>query len=102
MRHINPFRAGVAVGVVISLWHLIWVVLVAIGWAKPILEFILRLHFIRLPFELAPFALDTAAMLLALTFTIGAVFGIVFALVWNWLAGGSGEAVQIRRKPARV
>jgi len=88
VRHISPTRTGLAVGVVIGLWHLIWVTLVAIGWARPFMDFVLRLHFIQLQYALAPFALGTAAALVALTFCVGAFFGIVFALVWNWLTGG--------------
>ena len=92
MRHISPSKAGIAVGSVIALWHLIWVSLVAIGWAKPIMDFILRLHFIQLQYDLAPFAVGTAAALVAVTFCVGAFFGVVFALVWNWLAGESWQA----------
>jgi hypothetical protein len=85
MRHIQPFKAGVSVGAVIGLWHLVRVSLVAAGWAKPFMDFVLRLHFIELQFDLAPFALGTALTLVALTFVVGFLFGAVFALVWNWL-----------------
>jgi hypothetical protein len=94
MRHIQPFKAGIAVGAVIGLFHLMWVSFVAAGWARPILDFVLRLHFIELQYTLAPFALGTAAALVALTFAIGFAFGLVFAVIWNWLAGapaGTGK-----------
>jgi hypothetical protein len=90
MRHIHPNKAAIAVGSVIGLWHLLWALLVAIGWAKPLMDFVLGLHFIRLDYDIAPFALGTAAALVAVTFAVGYAFGLVFALVWNWLAG-SGE-----------
>ncbi|HSQ96932.1 MAG TPA: hypothetical protein VLM18_12680 [Croceibacterium sp.] len=86
MRRINPLKAGISVGVVIALWHLVWVTLVAAGWAKPFMDFVLWLHFIQLQYELAPFAVGTAAALVALTFAVGLVFGWVFAAIWNWLA----------------
>jgi len=85
MRRISPTKTAVAVGTVVGLWHVIWVTLVGVGWAKPVLDFILRLHFIQLQFELAPYSATTAATLVILTFAIGAFFGLVFALVWNWL-----------------
>ncbi|HLO20705.1 MAG TPA: hypothetical protein VK192_09455 [Sphingomicrobium sp.] len=85
MRHISPIKAGIAVGSLIGLWHLIWVTLVGIGWAKPVMDFILRLHFINLQYSLAPFSAVVAGELVILTFAIGAVFGLAFALVWNWL-----------------
>ena len=86
MRHINPFKAGIAVGSVIGLWHLMWVTLVAIGWAKPVMDFVLRLHFIQIQYEMAPFAAGTALLLVVLTFSVGAAFGALFALGWNWLS----------------
>lgn len=87
MRHIQPSKAATAVGAVVGLFHLVWALLVAAGGAKPLMDFVLRLHFIRLEFDIAPFDLGTAAALVALTFAVGYVFGLVFALVWNRLAG---------------
>jgi len=71
-----------------------WVILVAVGVAKAIMGFVLKVHFIQLDYTLAPFALSTEAMLVGLTFAIGALFGFVFALVWNWLSERS-EAMDI-------
>lgn len=90
MRHINTSRTALAVGTVVGLFHFFWAALVAAGWAKPLLDFILGLHFIQLDVQIAPFALGTAAALVALTFGVGALFGLVFALVWNRLAGDAG------------
>lgn len=85
MRRISPIKTGVAVGSVIGLWHMMWVTLVGIGWAKPVLDFVLQLHFINLQYSLAPYSAVIAGELVVLTFAIGAVFGVLFALVWNWL-----------------
>lgn len=94
MRHLNPSKAAITVGAVFGLWHLMWVTLVAIGIAKAVMDFVLKLHFIQFDFTLAPFAISTAAMLVGLTFAIGALFGLVFALIWNWLSVRS-EAIGI-------
>jgi hypothetical protein len=91
MRHISPAKAAISVGTVIGLYHLMWVTIVALGWAKPVLDFILRLHFIDLNVAIAPFAVGTAAELVVLTFALGALFGFVFALVWNWLGSEAAE-----------
>lgn len=101
MRYIHPFKAGIAVGGVLGLWHFIWVSLVALGWAKPVMDFVLRLHFIQIQYELAPFALGTAAALVALTFAIGLMFGLVFALIWNWLATPAAD-IAASSGPARA
>lgn len=100
MRQISPAKAGFALGAVVALWHLIWVSLVALGWAKPLMDFVLRLHFIQLQYELAPFDLGTAAALVALTFCVGALFGIVFALVWNRLGARPEAAPELGRADA--
>lgn len=92
MRHFHPIKAGVSVGAVLGLWHFVWVSLVALTWAKPFMDFVLRLHFIQLQYELAPFAIGPAAALVALTFGLGWLFGFVFALIWNWLAAVPSSA----------
>jgi hypothetical protein len=85
MRHISPIKTAIAVGTVTGLWHLVWVALVGLGWGKPVLDFILQLHFINLQYTLAPYAATTAGELVLLTFAVGAVFGFLFAVIWNWL-----------------
>lgn len=85
MRRINPTKTAAAVGTVTGLWHLIWVALVGLGWGKPVLDFILQLHFINLQYRLAPYAATTAGELVLLTSAVGAIFGFVFAVIWNWL-----------------
>lgn len=85
MRHISPIKTGVAVGSVLGLWHLMWVTLVGVGWAKPVMDFVLQLHFIKLDYDLAPYSAVTAGELVLLTFAVGALVGFVFALIWNWL-----------------
>ena len=86
MRHISPAKTGLSVGLVIALWHAMWVTLVAVGWAKAVMDFVLRLHFINLNYEMAPFVLSAGLLLVSITFVIGTSFGLLFALVWNWLS----------------
>jgi ribose/xylose/arabinose/galactoside ABC-type transport system permease subunit len=98
MRNISPAKAALSVGSVIGLYHLAWASLVALELAKPFMDFVLRLHFIRFNYEIAPFDVGTAAGLVALTFTIGAMFGLVFALIWNWLAERADSEVGGQEK----
>lgn len=98
MRYLHPLKAGLSVGIVLGLWHACWAALVALGWAKPFMDFVLKLHFIHLQYDLNPYAGGTAAALVALTFTVGLVVGILFASVWNWLgaAPSGGKARSAR------
>jgi hypothetical protein len=50
------------------------------------MDVVLRMHFIKLQYSLAPFAFGRALTLIALTFTVGLLFGAIFANIWNWLA----------------
>jgi hypothetical protein len=98
MRYLSPAKAAISVGAVFGVWHLIWVSLVAFGIAKPILDLILKLHFLQFDYALAPFVLTTAMLLVGVTFAIGAVLGLVFALVWNWLSRPTPR--ETRSEPA--
>ena len=99
MRHVSPTKAGIAVGTVIGLWHVIWVTLVGVGWAKPVMDFVLRLHFINLQYDLAPYSAATAGALVLLTFTVGAAFGFVFAVIWNWLTFDTAPTWKTESRP---
>src|SRR6185369_15396593 len=97
MRYVSPAKAALSVGAVFGVWHLMWVTLVAFGVAKPILDLILKLHFLQLDYALAPFVLPTALTLVGLTFATGAMLGLIFAIVWNWLS--KPETEQSGKRP---
>jgi membrane protease YdiL (CAAX protease family) len=82
---ISPVRAALAVGLVFGLWHLAWAALVASGWAKTLLDFVLWAHFLKVAVGLDAFDPSRAAILVAVTFAVGAVLGWLFAIVWNRL-----------------
>lgn len=82
---ISPWRTGLVFGALLGLGHLAWAVLVAVGWAQALIDFILRIHFIELPVRIAPFDISTAALLVVVTSAIGWIGGAVLALLWNRL-----------------
>ncbi len=67
MRQISPLKAGVSGGATPGLCTSFWVTLVGFGWVKPMMDFILRLHFrlhfIDFDYQFLPFAIETAATL---------------------------------------
>lgn len=85
MRPLHPFLCGLTVGLVFGFWHLVWVTLVGTNLARPVLDIVLRWHFLKIDIGLLPFNTSSAFLLVALTFGIGFFLGGVFALVWNWL-----------------
>lgn len=92
---LSPWRAGMALGVFLGAWHFAWSIMVAVGWADAILQFVLRIHFLQLQISMAPFDVNLAATLVAVTTLIGFILGFVFALLWN-----SAHTIAAMRKVA--
>lgn len=84
MRTIDPVKSGLALGALLGLCHLGWVILVAVGWAQPLMDFMFWLHFIKPVYVIDSFNLMRAIMLVAMTTATGFVMGFVFGLLWNW------------------
>ena len=82
---ISPWRTGLVFAALLGLWHLVWAGLVAVGAAQPLVDFVLRIHFIDLPVRIAPFDAALAAVLVVVTSAVGWVGGAVLAVLWNRL-----------------
>ena len=85
MRAIDPIKTGLVLGALLGAWHFCWALLVAAGWAQAVVDFVLWMHFIKPIYVVAPFAIATAAVLIATTACVGFVFGFLFAVLWNHL-----------------
>ena len=81
--HLNPAKAGVTLGAVLGGWHLTWLVLVALGLAQGVADFIFWMHFIKPVYVIETFDVARASVLVVVTALIGFVLGAVFAWVWN-------------------
>lgn len=79
----NPFRLGAIVGLFLGLCHVFWAMLVALGCAQFIIDFVFWAHFITPPWHIEPFALGRASILVGFTFTVGSAMGIVGGWMWN-------------------
>jgi hypothetical protein len=84
MQHLSPTKTGLAVGVFLGGWHVIWSLLVALNWAQPIYDFILWAHMIHLRLTIGPFEPAAAVTLVIVAFLLGGVIGYIFAVIWNW------------------
>ena len=79
---VNPISSF---GMLLGVWHLGWPLLVAFGWARPLIDFVLWMHFIRLDYVVQPFSLPIAAVLIVVTSVIGFTIASLFGLLWNKL-----------------
>ena len=82
---VSKHKAGLALGLILGLWHSTWSLLVAVGFAQFLIDWIFRLHFIQPPYTIAAFRFGLAITLIAVTTGIGYVFGWLLAAVWNSL-----------------
>jgi hypothetical protein len=58
---INPLKAGVTFGALLGGYHLCWSLLVALGWAQTLIDFVFWMHHIQPVFVIRPFSLTAAA-----------------------------------------
>lgn len=85
MNNIHRVRAGLCLAVLLGGLHLVWALLIASGWAQVVIDFILRLHFIKLNYTIEEFNISTGLLLIAITASIGYIVGWGFASIWNAL-----------------
>lgn len=80
---LNKNGVGLALGVFFAVAHALWAILVWVGLAKPLLDFVLKLHFMTMDYNIEAFGFLRALGLLIMTFVVGYVFGWVFSALWN-------------------
>jgi hypothetical protein len=81
----NPNKVGLVIGALIGGWHLLWSLLVLIGWAQPTLDFVFWAHMIKPVYVVKPFDPVAAVTLIVITAVIGYAFGFLGAMIWNRL-----------------
>ena len=86
MTNLSPKHTGMALGGLLATVHLVWAALVGLGLAKPLIEFIMRVHMIAEPVTVLPFDLGSAVTLVIVTGLVGYAVGHLFAHIWNKVA----------------
>jgi hypothetical protein len=82
---LNKNKLGLVVGSFLGIWHLAWTLLVAVGIAQWLMDWVFRLHFIQPPYKVTEFRPILALALIVLTSILGYFIGWVLAVIWNWL-----------------
>ncbi len=83
MTKLEPRKAGLPLGALVGLLHICWSLLLALGWAQPLMDWIFQLHMIAPIFQVVPFNFGLAIMLIVVTSVIGYLMGWVLAYIWN-------------------
>ena len=79
-------QSGLIGGLGLSSLHFIWIVLIILGWAQPLMDFIFKLHMLNSPFQVQPFDWMLALGLLILTFAVGAFGGLIISFLKGTLS----------------
>ena len=53
--HLNPNKTGIALGGLVGGLHLVWAILVVLGWAQPLVNFSQWAHMANMPVVVQPF-----------------------------------------------
>ena len=85
MQHLNPTKTGLALGKLLAGLHLIWAVLVALGWAQALVNFSQWAHMVNMPVTVGAFDFLAAITVIIFAAIIGYIIGYIFANVWNWI-----------------
>jgi len=80
---LKEHHAGLALGAMASLAHVVWATMVFLGVAQPYLDWIIALHSLTNPYQVLPFDLVRSLILVGTTFVVGYIFGWTFAAIWN-------------------
>lgn len=89
MEKLSKAKTGLVLGLFFAVVHAAWAVLVALGVAQRLLDWITGVHMLDNPYVVLDFSLGVAIGLVIVTFVVGYVFGWVFAALWNSLRKSS-------------
>ena len=95
-QHLHIGKIGLVVAAILGGFHLWWSILILLGWAQPVIDFVFWLHFIKPVYVIEPFEAGRAAMLVAMTAAMGFGIGLVFACIWNIMHRASVRAIPSR------
>ena len=84
MIQVSANKVGLVFGGLLAIVHAIWALMVLLGLAKVLLDFIFGLHFIDLQYSVNPFSVGNALMLIIVTGVIGYLMGYVLGWLWNF------------------
>ncbi|MDP3646010.1 MAG: hypothetical protein Q8R25_02905 [bacterium] len=79
----HPKKVAIVFGLILAAVHVVWVTLVALSWAQPLVDFSLWAHMVNFPVVVGSFDVTAAVTVIVVAFLIGSTIGYVGATIWN-------------------
>lgn len=79
----NEKKLGLILGSFFGLMHLLWSILIALGFAQSFLNFVFNMHSLNNPYMVMPFDLMRSIGLIIITSVVGYIVGNILAMIWN-------------------
>jgi hypothetical protein len=67
--------------VLLSSLHFLWLVLIYMGMAQVVMDFIFKIHMLNSPLQVQQFEWSYAFLLIAVTFSVGAMYGWLYSVI---------------------
>jgi hypothetical protein len=80
----NKNSVGLFCGILMGAFHLFWAILIAVGVAQSLMDWIFNLHMIDPVWNIQTFSIVTSLELVVFTFIVGYVGGWLATALWNW------------------
>jgi hypothetical protein len=80
---VNPVKLGFVFGSLVAIVHIGWVAMVAAGLGQVLADFVFRIHFIAPIYQVQPFDLGRALILVAVAFSGAFVMAALGGAIWN-------------------
>ncbi len=80
---LNPYKTGLALGGLSAATHIIWSIIVALGWGQAWLDFVFTMHMIKPVLKVNAFDFGSAIGVVVIAAVIAFIMGNVFAHIWN-------------------
>ncbi len=80
---LNTSKVALTLSLLVGGAHVVWSVLVALGFAQSLMDFVFWAHMVGSPFQVTGFDITAAGLLVVVTAGIGYIIGWVFATIWN-------------------
>jgi hypothetical protein len=83
MNTLSSEKVGLVFGIFFGAAHIMWSLLVFLGWGQALVDFAFTMHMVAPVFIIGQFDISKAAALVVLASGIGYCFGLILATIWN-------------------